>query len=660
MIPKTKVCPQISEWASKEVLRLNSSLVRIVRGIDPSVAFKALEDAVANDVVKNAGNIAKAAAEGMGSEFTQKLIKAAVDEILNEVMATFPETRDILSKVKNYHDMIFSIVQIVFTMIEEGPLAVASRTKRYTKEEIAKRSDQLSRLSSKYQELVVICKDVQKNGPIFTKVMTGALEASKNLAKADSYLLNVRVKLLKKIIDIPTLSNAKDELFNAIKALSPLDADLNKNAITTNKELLEMLNLGYSDIDIKIRLLNASAINSFDFSEKALEELREAGMSKGVERVFIGIQNRKKATPNQMLIANARRIAGDIRDILDEVQKSSNRIVNLVENYLTVELYLDKPKVVDTHANDFYVRIVDSVRERILKVSNRIVAATTPRKERITSREDYITDIESWITEIASLLSVLELIKNGMYEDKKQNTNPTNKFYYKAYEDSVAAFNATGKYDDIDEITTAVGFKNGISLSYELLGLLQAVPMSSSQKDIDNLIKLIDASNITLLAYIAALKNEEKEVTKFLDIFNPEPSIPPIFDQMMQIIQLMGMDRLFDQVTDGNLECLFNISPNMASYSGAASECLKNMARSASTEVERTNLLNAAKKIDKSDRIRMLGNVQLSNRSIAALKNLQNRILEIESLMKGLINIPISGVEQLTNGPILHPCKGNS
>jgi hypothetical protein len=660
-IPSELVCPQLTTWGTKEVALLNVSLQRTARGLDPSVAMKALRDSVATDLASNATNIAKAAVEGLGSEFTRGLIKAAVDEVIEQISANFPETRNIVSKIQNITDNVFSIIQILFTLADNSPLTIAAKTKGYIQEDFTYRDNYVTNVSARIDTLLDLCKSIKTSGPISETVKTSAYSAVSKLNSANSHLDNVRVKMLRKIIDLPSLENAKSELKSALQILSPLDEKLDGDAVTTNEEIIELIDLGYDDITIELKILRAASINSFDFSANAVAQLTEAGMSERVKRVFLSIKGRHEKTPEQIVAGKIRKEIQDILDDTDSITSYSSRIIEMIENYQTIRIYLDTPKQQDTHAQGLYVRIIDYTRSKIASLVKRMEqAANYDGKTRPGEKQERITDIESWISEIAALLSTLELIKKGMYNDKKINSKPINTVYFNAYESSVDAMEGDDNLDTLDTINNFVGFSDGIDVVYEIIGVAQAVTQSLTQSDVDFQVNKLESKVNVFKAFVTSLKRNVATVNGYLDLYSPTPEASATFDKIFELLDLTGMDRLRDELLKGNMQCLLDMDPEMASYAGSAAQCIRYMARQAANEYEKSKFLKAAKKIDGINRAKILGKVHLSDRSFASVKYLKDRILQIQSLIKNLLNVELSGEKLENNGSLLRSCNGNS
>lgn len=642
-IPKADICPELPTWASKEIANLTVAIARTTRGLDPSAAAKALKDAVAEDLAKNGAAIAKAASEGIGSEYTQKLIKASVDTILEEISKTFPESKNVVQKIKNLSDFSFSLIQIVINMTDNSPLTIASKVKGFITDEINERRSLTNSAIDKVAELNSALRVIKSRGPIIEKLDEGMSDASSYLSAAEILLLSVRTKLKKKILDTPSLEGAKSNLKSALEALSPLDVDLEGLSVSTNEEVIELYNAGYPEIDIELRLLKSKYTNRFDYSDEAIEELQEYGMSDGVVKVFKTLEFRARVEePEQILLGKVRRIVSELREILEDLSDKSIRIAQLLNNYLTIILYMDTPKNEETNSQDLYFRLIDNVRFRVSSVAQKIENARNfNTKKRSTGVEqDQITDIDEWIAEIVAIMSVLELVRLQVYEEKKLNSTPANTAFYEAYEDSVEAFNNDPNYSfEQEEIEEKLGFQDGLTIIEQSISNAQSMVTATKQEEIDYMYELQEANIESLRAIAESMTIYEDVILKHLAIYSPEPDVSSRIEQIIKLMQTLGFDRLKDKLLDGDLEELYNMATDEATYLGAASKCVKNLAEKAITEEEKRKFLNVALKLDRTNRTRFLGRVQVSLKSIQALKALKDRVLDIESTIRSLVQL---------------------
>lgn len=642
-IPKADICPELPQWATQEITNLTAAVARVTRGLDPASLAKSLLDSAAEDITTNGAAAAKAASEGIGSEYTQKLIKSSVDAILEEITKTFPEANNVVQKIKNFSDISFSLIQIVINMTDNSPLVIASKVKKTIIDEIGIRRQEFKTVIAKIEELNATLAVLRSRGPIIGSIVSGMANTVQHLDNAESYLMTMRTKLIKKILDTPSLNNAKASLMSALETLSPLDTTISGTTISTNEELADLYYSGVSEIDIKIKLLNAKYTQRFNYSDDAIRELRNIGMSESVETIFRTLQFKaQNSDPSQVLLGKIRRTVSELTEVSGSLLTRSTRIARLLNNYLTISLYLDKPKNQETNAQDLYYRIIDNLRSRISKLKSKIINARENSYVKRTPgvKQDQVSDIEYWIAEIVAMLAVLDIVKMNVYEEKKINSTPANTIYYTAYENSVKKFEDDKTYNfELSEIEDKLAFIAGADLVDSSIANAQAMALSTEQEEINQLFGMQQINLISLKSIGDSMEVYENIIISYLNIYTPEPDVSSKIDSIIKMMEALGFDRLKDKFLEGDLEELYNMVTDEATYLGAASKCIKSMAEKAETEAEKKKFMKVALKLDKTNRTRFLGRVHVSTKSIQALRELKDRVVEVEGIIQSLIGM---------------------
>lgn len=656
-LANTTQCPQVQIYVARETARLTESVQRVFRGLDSTAAAKALKDAIVSDVTDNATKIAKATAEGLGSEFTQNLLKGVIDQVLGEISTNFPETRDVIGAIKSFSDISFSLIQTVLVLAEKSPLTMATRAKRNLQDRISQRNTEIDNLEGLLTQLRDLIREVVKRKPIGTTVSTTFQSASDKLAAADSDLTKVRAGLVKKVLETTSLSSAIVNLEAAMKALSPLEEQMSRTAVTTNAEIIELLQSGFGDSEINKAILASNGLHSFDYEESSITALTEAGMSDNVKRVFLSVKNAKAPQdPDTILFNKIKSKLAEINTSIDKIGAYNVAIPRLLSVYISIKEHLETPKPQETNAQSFYLKIVDSSKARIQKLIGLIGAskAVVDFKKRPTKEEQESTQIDAWIAEIVAIISILELVQQGFYNEKRLNANPVNTQFYNAYEKSLEYLNrdkrivtsTTFRWTNATQATERLGFDTGLKRAQEVSAYGRSILNAKSKSDLDNLLARINA---TLLL----LKNEQKNLAAYeidvqscLNQYSPEPEIPRIFELLDNFISQAGFDRLADKLLEGDIGDVLNCTPEVASYAGAAAKCLRDLAEQATNEFERAKFEKEAVNISRKERSRLLGNVNISMRSATALTSLQRRLLDIGNLMKNLFDQALSNFNE--------------
>ena len=199
-------CPSVQLYTTKEVAKLQLAVTRIVQGLDPSSALKAMKDAVVDDFTKNAANFAKAAAEGIGSEFTQQLIKGIFDQVLNEVISALPpgEARTVAQKVQSLADINFSMIQLALQLADTSPLVMASKAKKAFIDVLDEREVEIDKTIALCKQLRQIVSAAEANvaatsvdKTIAAKVEKSYGDAKTKIQDADKALLKVQAGIAK-------------------------------------------------------------------------------------------------------------------------------------------------------------------------------------------------------------------------------------------------------------------------------------------------------------------------------------------------------------------------------------------------------------------------------------------------------------------------------
>lgn len=663
-MPKLTDCPPVQFYTTKEVAKLQLAVTRIVQGLDPSSALKAMKDAVVSDFTENAAKFAKAAAEGIGSEFTQKLIKGIFDQVLDEVISALPpgEARTIAQKVQSLADINFSMIQLALQLADTSPLVMASKAKKAFIEIVVERDEEI-------QKTITLCKELRQivtraeqaaaannvDGTIAAKVEKSYGDAKTKLQSADEALLKVQAGILKKVVDGANLDSAKSLLTEALQILSPLDQQLDSEGITTNEELIGLLRANVSDADIVTKLYKASGVNSFKYDSASIDTLRQEGMSNYVERIFMSLQHvPKKEDPVQIVWKKAKDKITEINQQIQKLQEYENSIPNILRNYLTIKDALEEPKAQDIHAGPMYDRVIVKCRAMISQIILKIDRSTVflQAGARPGSNEYTTESIGSWIAELSVILSLLEVVKQGMYEEKKLNANPFNSQYYKSYENSFNSFKDSprGWLVDTTRISN-LSFQGGIETITLLAGGAHAAIKSKSLPDIKRRLTTMDTDIKNLENLKTLLNAAETDARTHLDKYSPEPEVPELFDKLFDMVKKLGFDRVYDELVQGGLVNVLNMPPELATYIGAAAACLREKAQKANNEFERRKFEKASLKLSKKNRSRHLGKVNMSMRSVQAVKNLKARMEEIFAMVKSLFEQDIRTTDRtLTDG----------
>lgn len=662
------VCPHVQVFVARETIRLQSALTRTFRGLDASVAAKAIKDAVASDLIDNAGSIAKAASEGIGADFTQKLVKGVIDQVLSEISFNFPETRDIVSNIKIFGDLSFSMIQMAITLADNSPLVMASRSKRAWIETVNLRSSEIVNLRNELQGLIILAQEAESRTPIgqvMSKVFTSV---SSSLDSASMSLERVEAGLVDGLLQIVPLGEAKEYLRRAMVGLSPLDETMSRTAITTNPELIELLEANFGDGDIINRLLASNGLHSFNFDEASIKELTDAGMSSNVKTIFLSLKGTKSpADPDQILFAKIKAKIATVNNVINKVDGYSVAIPNILAHFFTVKEYLEEPKPKETNARNFYDSIVKSANTRVVKLAGLIRNSKEllDSSKRPADSDLETTNVDEWIAEIASIMAMLDMLKQGMYAEKRLNANPANTIFYNAYEDALACLkrdrnlpsNETFSWDDAQARITHLGFSLGIVRAQQAVAFARQTLGSKSIEDIKNLGTKARSAVLILDNEVEILEAREADVWSCLQRYSPEPSVPRLFELLDTLLSKMGFDRMADRLIQGDIKDILNCSPELASYAGAAAKCLRDKAAESSNDSDRSKFEKAAIDIDRENRTRFLGDVNVSTRSIQSIRSLQVRLEEIAGLLNNVLGTgfeAISGSELA--GPLPQDC----
>lgn len=660
-MPSILDCPSVQLYTTNEIAKIQLSITRIIQGLDPSSALKAMKDSVVDGLSENASDFAKAAAEGIGSEFTEGLIKGIFDQVLDEVMSSLPpgEARSVADKIKGLSEINFSMIQLVLQLSESSPLVMASKAKSSFIEIVTERSAAI-------KEAVAICRLLRQivskaelatdaSTTIAAKVEKSYSDASLKLEKADTALLDVYSSLSRKVVNKAGLDSAKGLLLEALQLLSPLDRQLGAASITTNQELIGLLQSNVSDTEIVQKLLKSNGVNSFDFDQESVSTLREEGMSPYVERIFISMKGFPRAPdPVQIIWKKAKDKITDINRKIQELEQYEVKIPNILNNYLTIKSALEEPKAQDIHAGPMYGRIITKCRTMISKIRSRMSVST----ELIQSgsrpgKDEFSTEsIGGWIAEISVILSLLETVQQGMYEDRKENSSPLNNQFFKLYENSFKSFQDSGReWTNQEKMASNLSFSSGIRTLSLIAGGAHAVLVSKNTDDIKRRLADMDKDIKMLDALLVILESNEKDAISHLDKYSPEPEVPDILNKLLSMVKGIGFDRVYDELNIGGLINVINMPPELGTYIGAAAACLRMQAQNATNEFERRKFEKAALKLSKKGKSIFLGKVNMSMRSVQAVKSLKSRLEEILSLAKNLFETDLRIDENtLTDG----------
>lgn len=665
-MPKLTDCPPVQFYTTKEVAKLQLAVTRIVQGLDPSSALKAMKDAVVSDFTENAAKFAKAAAEGIGSEFTQNLIKGIFDQVLDEVISALPpgEARTIAQKVQSLADINFSMIQLALQLADTSPLVMASKAKKAFIQIVEERDAEIQKAITLCKELRQICTRAEQlnaassdsaKTTIAKEIEKSYGEVKTKLQSADEALLKVQAGIIKKVIDSANLDSAKNLINEAIRILSPLDNELDATAITTNEELIGLLRANFSDADIVTKLYKASGVNSFTYDSESIQTLRDEGMSNYVERIFISLQSvPKKEDPLAILWKQINDKTTEINKQAQILEEYENKVSNILKNYLTIKDALEAPKAQDIHAGPMYDRVIVKCRSMISKIILKIDRSTVflQAGARPGTNEYTTRSVGSWIAELAVVLSLLDVVQQGMYEEKKLNANPLNSQYYKAYENSFDSFKNSprGWLTDTTRASN-LSFQSGVNSMRMVAGGAHSAIFSSDLADIKRILARMDTDIKNIENLKTLLNAAETDARTHLDKYSPEPEIPDLFDKLFDMVKKLGFDRVYDQLVEGGLVNVLNMPPELATYVGAAAACLREKAQQASNEFERRKFEKASLKLSKKNRSRHLGKVNMSMRSVQAVKNLKARMEEIFAMVKSLFEQDIRTVDRtLTDG----------
>ena len=464
-----------------------------------------------------------------------------------------------------------------------------------------------------------------------------------------------RRELPKKVVDKNNLDSAKSLITEALQILSPLDQQLDGEGITTNEELIGLLQANLPDSDIVTKLLKAGGVNSFKYDTESIETLRGEGMSTYVERIFLSLKSfPKKEDPAQIVWKKAKDKIAEINKQIEKLQVYENTIPNILKNFLTIKDALEAPKAQDIHAGPMYDRIIVKCRSMLSKIVLNIDKSTTflQAGARPGSNEYTTESIGSWIAQLSVVLSLLEVVQQGMYEEKKLNANPLNSQYFKAYEHAFDSFKESAKGWLVD--TTRIdnlSFSSGIETITLIAGGAHAAIKSKDIKDIKRRLATMDTDIKNLDALKKLMQVNEADAKTHLSKYSPEPVVPDLFDKLFDMVKQLGFDRVYDELVVGGLTNVLNMPPELATYVGAAAHCLRMKAQQANNEFERRKFEKASLKLSKKNRSRFLGKVNMSMRSVQAVKNLKARMEEIFAMVKSLFEQDIRTVDRtLTDG----------
>jgi len=659
MPSKTISCPGLEVYATREILRLSSSITRTVRGLDPSSAIDALKEAVTDDIIGNASKLAKAASEGIGSEFTQQLIRGAVVEILDSISSTFPGTRETVDKIKNFTDISFSMIQLVIQLTDKSPLMFASNAKKAYYSAVAARKELISKLSLGIESMIETGRKLQKDGPVAPRISLTISTAITNLTDAALSIDTARAAAFRKKIDMNSVTNARASLKKALNALSPLDAVMGGFAITNNDELSEAILSKIPEDDIINKINAASGINSFDFSDSAVEELLSIGMSQPIKAAFLLLKNVPKVKdPLQILLSKMNLKMIEVTDLIRLIGVESINVSQALINYQAVKKFMEQPLSAETNRSQFFQRILTTLKSRVDKLVVKLATyqeiLLVPTRPSDNSIEHI--DVGKWMGDIASMMATLNIITRDMYQEKKTNESPVSSVFYTAYERSLKSLKDSHyKWGDLDTtastidlisggISSDIGFVAGINSASRAIKLVLALPGSKSSEDMTRLLTDADTELKSFKISISSLEGYEADINSHLLKFSPEPEFAGRMESLFKMINLAGFDKMFDDLNVGDITSVLSATPEIASYIGLAAACVRNLAANAANEVERAKYYDTSIELSRKERTRFLGKVSISNRSVQAVKNLTKRILDIEHMIRSLLSNPASGV----------------
>lgn len=641
-------CPDLNIYVGKEIERIQRSISRIVQGLDPSSALSILKEAVTDDLTTNAARFSKAAAEGIGSEFTQKLIKGVLDQVLDEVISQLPpgQGREVVTKLRSMTDISFSMIQLAIALSDKSPLVMASKAKKALYDTFSLREDLANAVISKLEQLRIILSSVENanstDETIAQKVNKSITNAFSKISDADRKLLSVQESLLRKLVDIDNLDGAKSDILSAIQALSPVDKSFNASAITTNEEIIDLLNANVSDSAISEQILRASGKNNFAFETEDLEDLKENGMSTSLQEIFLSVRDVPKISdPAQIIWKKVKDITLQINQDVQLLEQYESAIPRILNNYISIREALEKPKAQEIHSNEMYGRIINSVRSRLSSVMAQMTVTQTflEANKRPTSDSFSTSSVGDWIGQLSASLSVLDIVRQGFYEEKKINANPLTSKFYEAYEKSIFSLRVSQfKWTDPVKAKEHLNFSSGIDLINSSVGTGHAILSSSSHEDAKNLLVTLDINISTLKLFQEGLVAREVDCRTHIDKYSPEPGVPDIFNKLFAMLKQLGFDRIYDQLIEGGITGVLDMPPELGSYIGAAADCLRKKAQAANNEFERRKFERASLDLDKKNRARFIGKVNMSMRSAHAVKKLQERLSEIMALIKNLFD----------------------
>lgn len=510
----------ITQEATKLALKMQGVIASFTDPVDALAATNVSQ--LTKDVSTLAsGNVAGKLAS-IGEAIIINKVKRELNDILEEVIKRNPGIGDAIQRITNMTEAVYGIISLAVLLRKEAP----------------------------YAALVSVIEELED--------MLDAKESSLNDMKKHIIQLN---NTIQSAIDNPTttaqllssdLADVSDSLGDAVTHLTALEFSLRGSpSIYVDKELTGAV----SDLRAaESKLLPETDTNILDVGVAA------ANATLGTEF----LTNAQLKLSSYSIIPLALQINCELLGIERNTKRINNYLVQL-EN--VIPSYEDA--VESTSMKNFRVKLVSQLRIRTQKLKDDIDKALGK-----DSLDSLALHALSWSSRLEALVDMTPRVSNQLTsgsDDQDRLDDMSNEV--DAMLDALA---------DIDSTNVSGGIESTVALRSQvgtLVGQAKNIMTLMGTSKITN----YDIESFKNTAYTVTLSGSSaiqeslstiSSIRSALALFQTSPAADQLLDDMLQLLELLGMDRAKDLLKIGKFKDFLDTTIDDASYIGLAIKCL--------------------------------------------------------------------------------------